>query len=79
MGDIADDHINRMMDAMPDAWHRSPAPRIVECRNCGKGGFHWEQTDEGWRLAGRNGLLHKCDGTLAQREALDDFDDVSGA
>ncbi|WP_369952298.1 hypothetical protein [Ralstonia syzygii] len=49
----------------------------VECGRCGKGGLHWEETDEGWRLASPSGLLHKCDPARLQRMAANDFDDVS--
>lgn len=51
--------------------------REVECNMCGKGGLHWEDTDEGWRLAGPNGMLHKCDPARVQRAVAEDFDDVS--
>jgi len=30
------------------------------CRYCGTGGFHWEETERGWRLFDAGGNMHLC-------------------
>lgn len=30
------------------------------CKYCRKGGFHWEELPEGWRLVSAKGEIHKC-------------------
>lgn len=30
------------------------------CRYCGTSGFHWEETDRGWRLHDAGGNVHLC-------------------
>jgi len=33
----------------------------LACRYCKRGGFHWEQTDDGkWRLVTKIGRVHQC-------------------
>lgn len=33
---------------------------IVRCKFCNRDGFHWEETEKGWRLATETGRLHIC-------------------
>lgn len=48
---------------------RSHAPVSgVTCKYCGIGGFHWQRTASGWRLADDEGELHLCRTLAARRE-----------
>ena len=37
-----------------------PEPHDIECKHCGKGGLHWEDTDEGFRLYDARNKKHAC-------------------
>lgn len=38
--------------------------RKIQCRRCGKPGFFWKQTQDGWRLSDpQSGEIHSCTGT----------------
>lgn len=84
MGEIADDHLDRMFDRMFDDdgeffSRRAPFRRGFDrtCNRCGKAGLKWREDAAGWRLYERergehNQLLrHECDPPSA-----DDFDVV---
>lgn len=32
----------------------------IKCKYCGRGGYHWKQTEQGWRLFTSNGRMHSC-------------------
>jgi hypothetical protein len=32
----------------------------IVCKFCGKRGFHWIETTNGWRLATMTGRIHSC-------------------
>jgi hypothetical protein len=51
-------------------------PSQVECKHCSKGGLHWEETDEGWRLYDSGYRKHVCDTGRAHRLISDDFDNL---
>lgn len=35
-------------------------PSAVECKHCGKGNLHWEDTDDGWQLYDAKCKKHVC-------------------
>lgn len=51
-------------DGLPEAYAREqedPAPATgYKCKFCKKGGFSWEELDEGWRLVSAKGEIHRC-------------------
>lgn len=47
----------------------------VECKFCGKGGFEWEETDEGYVLVDHRGLVHRCQTKQANDN---DFEAIRG-
>lgn len=51
-------------------YYRPSRIRTVECNRCGKGGFSWEETDDGWVLVDQHYEVHRCP-KLRARE--DDF------
>lgn len=53
------------------AW-RPPQPR--QCRQCGAGGLHWEQDEDGWYLAEVNGHVHQCDEKRLHKNIANGFD-----
>jgi uncharacterized OB-fold protein len=65
MGDMADMLIEQgfemMMDG-DDAWDypESNHSNLKTCKYCGATGFHWVDTEGGWRLADYSGKLHNC-------------------
>lgn len=82
MGEIADDHLDRMFDRMFDDEdsffaRRAPYRRGFDrtCERCGKAGLKWREDDTGWRLyeperGDRNQYLrHECN-----PPSEDDFD-----
>lgn len=38
------------------------APKLKVCRQCGKGGFHWQKSKESgsWRLFDKDNKVHNC-------------------
>lgn len=54
-----------------DTWWFKQGYRSVTCKHCGKTGLHWEETDTGWTLVGKNYEVHDCRHPQA---TLDDFD-----
>ncbi len=72
MGEAADDAIDRGMDEwMSDAYYDdqyytfTPSPRT--CRDCGKSGLSWGQSDGNWRLFDGPGKVHVCSAKKAFR------------
>mgnify|MGYP003428698129 CR=1 FL=1 len=75
MGDIADSILDQMFDpAFDDQLEegedyyydpsnhnpiRFSSQQTKTCRYCKKTGLHWEETENGWRLADETGL-HTC-------------------
>lgn len=50
----------------------------VECRNCGKAGLHWEETDTGkWALYNENYERHKCDPKRLAKNVANDFEELT--
>lgn len=41
-------------------------PKLKVCRNCGKGGFHWQKAPTGWRLFDKNNQIHNCNKKFAK-------------
>lgn len=90
MGEIADDHIDRMFWDEPydtdddDGFftYRAPYPSRFDrvCERCGKGGLKWRADETGWRLyeperGDRNQYLrHECN-----PPSEDDFDVIDPA
>lgn len=70
MGDIADDHADRLFDRYDE--HEDEG---VTCRRCGEGGLEWTNTGVRWRLMNDDGKFHECQATA---EACD-FKDETGA
>lgn len=48
-------------------------PREVECKFCGKGGLHWEETDTGWVLLDGKYAVHNCRSVAG----VDEFEDLT--
>jgi len=81
MGEIADDHLDRMFDRMLDdgydgydgydGWDYAPRSKV--CERCRAAGLHWRQTTGSWRLYAADGQLHECNPPSA-----DDFDAIEG-
>lgn len=78
MGEIADEHVDRMLDEgyglgwRPGRWRWR---RVVTCARCGAGGLAWKEMREGWRLYA-GGVLHQCKAADLLADAADDFDVV---
>lgn len=47
-----------------------------ECKACGKGGLHWEDTDQGWQLYDAKFRKHVCNERSRNAVTLADFDEV---
>lgn len=83
MGEIADEHIDRMLDeGYGLGWRRPLRPgrwrRVVTCARCGASGLLWKEMREGWRLYD-GGVLHQCAAADLLADAADDFDVVESA
>jgi len=50
MGEIADDHIDRMLQEGHFPFRRPRTKWIVTFSQCGASGLKWRETDAGWRL-----------------------------
>lgn len=86
MGDIADEHMDRMFDEGEDDdgygyagygymrrnFHRVPS--TVECKRCGKAGLFWQQDADGWYLQERDGYVHQCDEKRVHAGVINDFE-----
>jgi hypothetical protein len=47
----------------------------IECKQCGKGGLHWEEEFDGsYRLYTAKDMLHKCDEKRLHKAVADDFE-----
>jgi hypothetical protein len=51
--------IDRLWDSYEQDDER-PDSRTVECKRCGKGGLHWEELDDGFRLYDGHMKKHEC-------------------
>lgn len=64
MGEIADDLIDDMFDAMllEDEWREDSYDTGVICKYCKGGPYHWKQDEYGnWRLyTEKTNQLHTC-------------------
>ena len=75
MGEIADDHIDRMLWGPGRPLTRARNRRNVICDRCGARGLKWRETDAGWRLFENERIehnrlkLHECN-----PPSEDDFD-----
>lgn len=80
MGEIADDHYDRMFDEDNGygddeygSYEFRAAPRRPVCSRCGSRAVRWHHTGERWALLGDDNKIHTC-GRVA---TADDFEDVS--
>lgn len=85
MGEIADDHVDRMLEDgygfgvrllsrrwnRPRDWQEQP----TTCTKCGVENLLWTETAAGWRLY-ESGNLHKCKPEAVHAQIADDFDVV---
>ena len=68
MGDMADDLIDSMMDREDDERFAGDDIDDIDysetplryCKYCKRGGLHWENGSNGWRLFDRLGEMHSC-------------------
>ena len=63
MGDMADmilDSIFVADDWWEEDWDCGLWPSSITCKYCGRNGFFWGETPEGWRLFTRTGKKHMC-------------------
>ncbi len=78
MGEIADEHADRMLD---EGYYHFGVRLIrrrsvsVTCDRCGAGGLAWKCLREGWRLHS-GGVLHQCEAADLLAHAADDFEVV---
>lgn len=78
MGEIADEHYDRMWDDIEDDedyGYSVRVPTTRTCERCGAVGLSWIETDAGWRL-GKSGRPHQCNHAAAHERITDDFDMV---
>lgn len=74
MGEIADDHFDRLFDRdwhddLDDGDWGGYLPRRKICDRCRASGLHWRHTTAGWRLHNPDGAAHECN-----PPSEDDFD-----
>jgi hypothetical protein len=81
MGDIADDHLNQMLEDGTWGWACSRRSRggyssnSQECGRCGATGLNWRQIKGGgWRLHKGKGL-HEC----GSKPNIEGFEDITNA
>ena len=62
MGEIADYLLDCAMMSEDDWDYYGVVTeyRTIKCRYCGRRGFRWTETSEGWRLANPTGRIHSC-------------------
>jgi hypothetical protein len=67
MGDMAEMYADMWMDGCEwdddVGWFNPFGGRVnknIKCKYCGRMGFHWKQTEQGWRLFTDNGRVHAC-------------------
>lgn len=59
MGDMADFIILECIEFRAEFPAGEP-PLSRTCRYCNKGGYHWFETERGWRLCDDGGKTHEC-------------------
>lgn len=72
MGDIADDHADRLFDHYDEP---DDDDKGITCRRCGATGLEWINTGVRYRLMDDAGKFHVCKPTAD----MCDFKDESGA
>jgi len=60
-------------DEEPRENDRYLRPWANECKQCGAGGLHWEQDDDGWFFVNERGQVHKCERSRVEKMAAADF------
>lgn len=72
MGEMADDHIDRILWGGGRPLTRARNRRNVICDRCAMRNLTWRETKEGWRLYEDADTMHQCGGP--QPLSDDDFD-----
>lgn len=78
MGEIADWHIDRMLDEGSGQYRNTYSqPREITCQRCGKRDLEWGHDGRKWYLIDSRGFAHKCDRKqILAKTGLDGFESI---